>query len=109
MNNLEKNNIELRNDLIDTRTNLNKKLEGIFIWFLENISIFSVTINLYKILQKNIKLKFNYCNWIAATTELLTTTVNNLDKTNIELRNAKSDFNKRLKGIYNNDLRIDEN
>jgi hypothetical protein len=46
---------------------------------------------------------------IADTTELLTTTVNNLDKTNIELRNAKSDFNKRLKGIYNNDLRIDEN
>jgi hypothetical protein len=31
VNNLEKKNIELRNDLIDTRTNLNKKLEGILI------------------------------------------------------------------------------
>ncbi len=31
VNNLEKKNIELRNDLIDTRTNLNKKLEGIWI------------------------------------------------------------------------------
>ncbi len=30
VNNLEKKNIELRNDLIDTRTNLNKKLEGIW-------------------------------------------------------------------------------
>jgi hypothetical protein len=31
VNNLEQKNIELRNDLIDTRTNLNKKLEGIWI------------------------------------------------------------------------------
>ncbi len=30
VNNLEQKNIELRNDLIDTRTNLNKKLEGIW-------------------------------------------------------------------------------
>ncbi len=35
--------------------------------------------------------------------------MNNLEKTNIELRNAKSDFTNRLKGIYKNDLRIDEN
>ncbi|XP_046637960.1 uncharacterized protein LOC124316201 [Daphnia pulicaria] len=34
---------------------------------------------------------------LKATVELLKTTVNNLEKTNTELKNAKSDFNKRLK------------
>jgi hypothetical protein len=46
-----------------------------------------------------IKFKLNYCNWIAATTELLTTTVNNLVKTNTELSVVKSDLTNELQGV----------
>ncbi len=54
------------------------------------------------------KFKLNYLNWIAAATELLSATVNNLVKTNTEFRNAKSDLTNtrtdltnKLAGILN--------
>ncbi len=55
------------------------------------------------------------CNWIAATTELLTTTVNNLVKTNDKLRNATSELSNTLNDMTDkfqgniNDLKSDEN
>jgi hypothetical protein len=55
-----------------------------------------------------IKLKLNYCNLIAATTELLNITVNNLVKINAELSNVKSDLTNKLEGILNY-LEIGEN
>ncbi len=75
---------------------------------------------IFLILQilKKYTLSFNYvkpCNWIAATTELLTTTVNNLVKTNDKLRNATSELSNTLNDMTDkfqgniNDLKSDEN
>ena len=70
---------KMNNELTKVKRDLTNKLEGNF----NSIKEFNQQINFY---------------WIAATSEVLNTTVKNLVKTNAELNNAKRDLTDKLEG-----------
>ncbi len=74
--------VETREDLVKTVDDLSAKLNG-------NCLLYYKFNKIQNILNLNF---IKSCNWIAATTELLTKTVNNLVKTNTELRNVQSEL-----------------
>ncbi|XP_046456168.1 uncharacterized protein LOC124203539 [Daphnia pulex] len=79
VNNLEKKNIELRNDLIDTRTNLNKKLED-------------CVANSDRLGQELKVTAENFKKDLRTTSNDLKTTKTNLASTRTELNRTKSAF-----------------